>query len=463
MLAGLRRFFGLGDPGVDVPPTEAFADPPTAAQPGTAPVGRFSLVGLQQVREELGDRWPDLAERVERIAETIIGRHLLPGDVFEKNGAGDYVVLFCQLTETEAEFKARVIAQEITRRLLGTEWQTLSLVEAVCTVVPRAAAQADRLDAFLATSFARARPFISNERALAAAPEDGVGSASPAVALGGALPSPVRAPTTATPIRLPPAWRYVPIWDRQGGALLRFRIVPGEGAQPDPVHRAHQPVGAGATQQSVAFSADMAALNAVSAEIVRLAGLDRRLPVICPIHAGALEFPALRRELADAVRHLPPNVRQLLTLELTAPPFWTRSLAMEKFVEEIRGMKVGLASCVPLSREALAALGCLPGPVTIQLPTVGLPEPACLKFLTAFVARASKLRLECGVAGAGTRAIALAAANAGVRFVSGPAIHPEITALDRAVRFALAEEQPRADVAAVIVSRPPARPVSANA
>src|ERR1700689_295325 len=59
----------------------------------------FSLVGLGELREQLGDRWPQLAARVHDLAEAVIRRHLTRGDVFDAHGEDGYVILFTQLTE----------------------------------------------------------------------------------------------------------------------------------------------------------------------------------------------------------------------------------------------------------------------------------------------------------------------------------------------------------------------------
>lgn len=81
--------------------------------------GKLQLVGLEDVRKSLGDKWPAIAERAFAIAEKTIQRHLRPGDIFRKSTEDGFLVLFSQLSETEAQFKARAIADEIRERLTG--------------------------------------------------------------------------------------------------------------------------------------------------------------------------------------------------------------------------------------------------------------------------------------------------------------------------------------------------------
>ena len=81
--------------------------------------GKLQLVGLDSVRESLGDRWPAMADRALAVAERTIQRHLRPGDIFRRSTDDGFLVLFSQLTPTEAQFKAKAIADEIREKLTG--------------------------------------------------------------------------------------------------------------------------------------------------------------------------------------------------------------------------------------------------------------------------------------------------------------------------------------------------------
>jgi PAS domain S-box-containing protein len=81
--------------------------------------GKLQLVGLAAVREALGDKWPGMATRAFIVAERTIQRHLRPGDIFRRSKDEGYLVLFSQLTATEAQFKADAISAEIQEKLTG--------------------------------------------------------------------------------------------------------------------------------------------------------------------------------------------------------------------------------------------------------------------------------------------------------------------------------------------------------
>ncbi|WP_374652988.1 PAS domain-containing protein [Dongia sp.] len=81
--------------------------------------GKLQLVGLEAIKESLGDKWQALAERAHSLAERTIQNHLRHGDIFRRTKDDGYLVLFSHLSATEAQFKANAIAAEIKEKLLG--------------------------------------------------------------------------------------------------------------------------------------------------------------------------------------------------------------------------------------------------------------------------------------------------------------------------------------------------------
>ena len=81
--------------------------------------GKLQMVGLESVKEALGEKWPAVADRAHALAERTIQRHLRPGDIVRRSADDGYLVLFSQLSPTEAQFKANAIADEIKEKLTG--------------------------------------------------------------------------------------------------------------------------------------------------------------------------------------------------------------------------------------------------------------------------------------------------------------------------------------------------------
>ena len=179
----------------------------------------FSLVGLGELRAQLGDRWPQLAARVHDLSEAVIRRHLSRGDVFDAHGEDGYVVLFTQLTEAQAAFKCRVIAKEIAAKLLGADWAGQS-TDGLVFELPVTALGAGSFDEALGEAIARGRPVIS-----AQAPSQALTSAVEPPPIADA-PRPPR-PAGHALVRIAhdrATASYTPGWDFGDEALLHFRF-----------------------------------------------------------------------------------------------------------------------------------------------------------------------------------------------------------------------------------------------
>jgi PAS domain S-box-containing protein len=82
-------------------------------------VGRIKLVGLEEVRAALGDRWPAAAERAMATAEVVIKRHCGPQDSFSRADEISFLMCFGSLSEEESSFRAAMIGREIRNKLIG--------------------------------------------------------------------------------------------------------------------------------------------------------------------------------------------------------------------------------------------------------------------------------------------------------------------------------------------------------
>ncbi|MCC7265766.1 MAG: hypothetical protein IT546_00335 [Caulobacteraceae bacterium] len=390
---------------------------------------RFGLVGLTDLREHLGERWPELAERVHGLAQTVISRHLTRGDVFDAHGEDGYVVLFAQLSKTEADFKCRVIAKEISAKLLGSEWSGLARLDSVTIELEREVLIVDDLAAALDQAVAKGAP-LEEEAPAARSPafvrRQGPAASPPTATVIARAPS--RGPPTL--VETPDAGEppvYAPVWDFGSNAMLRFRLLP-------PVAPAGQPE----PEVVLAAKQDVAALTKALFDLGRLAQLGRRLAVICPLHLTTLGRDGWRSQLVRMLKDCPEPQRRLLTLEFIvpekAPAAWPRALQ---------------ARCAGLPVACTARIGPqgdlsgLRPPAGLTQVNLDLPEGfpgdrAGVAQLDAFAHAASAAGLACGVLGLEDRPLVLAASAAGFSQLSGPAVHEGVHTLTQAVRFDLA-------------------------
>jgi PAS domain S-box-containing protein len=82
-------------------------------------IGHIKLVGLDEVRTALGDRWAAAAHRAMLTAEAVIKKHCGPQDSFSRADDTSFLICFGKLSEEESAFRAAMISREIRTRLIG--------------------------------------------------------------------------------------------------------------------------------------------------------------------------------------------------------------------------------------------------------------------------------------------------------------------------------------------------------
>jgi hypothetical protein len=81
--------------------------------------GRIKLVGLDEVRAAMGERWEATAERAMATAEAIIKRRCGEQDSYSRVDDTSFLICFGLLGERDASFRAAIIGREIRDRLIG--------------------------------------------------------------------------------------------------------------------------------------------------------------------------------------------------------------------------------------------------------------------------------------------------------------------------------------------------------
>jgi PAS domain S-box-containing protein len=135
--------------------------------------GKIKLIGLEDVKASLGDRWPAVAARAMSSAEHVIRRRCGTHDTWSRTADSGFLICFGEATEDEAAFRASAIAREIRSRLIGEgESPAAAQVSAVTAAVDMpdsagqtqdmiAAAIMQRLNAQLAEIERRARDCLA--------------------------------------------------------------------------------------------------------------------------------------------------------------------------------------------------------------------------------------------------------------------------------------------------------------
>lgn len=110
-------------------------------------VAQFRFIGLDDIRERYGARWPEKQARVQMVARHFISRRLRPGDIVV-GGADGFLVVFADPDSGEARTAAAAIADALNAFFLGEEFGR----ELSCT------ARVDTMDAGALSALADALP-----------------------------------------------------------------------------------------------------------------------------------------------------------------------------------------------------------------------------------------------------------------------------------------------------------------
>lgn len=118
-----------------------------------ASAGKIQVLDLGVLKERLGPKWDRMALHVQMFFEAAIRRALKPGDTFSRIEDLSYVVMFRDLTATEAEIECAAISEEVCKRLFGENGEQVSLRNLVARVnlstIPTGDEQKSKLSALL--------------------------------------------------------------------------------------------------------------------------------------------------------------------------------------------------------------------------------------------------------------------------------------------------------------------------
>lgn len=82
--------------------------------------GVVQILGIDQIKADLGKRWPEVQDRASRIVEKVIRQHLSDEDLYHHQEPDNYVLCFKHLDQMAAEAETRQIVAEIEEQLLAS-------------------------------------------------------------------------------------------------------------------------------------------------------------------------------------------------------------------------------------------------------------------------------------------------------------------------------------------------------
>lgn len=107
-----------------------------AAERGDGSAAAFYLINLKDLKRRFGDRWPEIAGKVDTAARRIIDMRISAGDSYMGFEGPIFVVLFQGLDEDAAKAKCAMIAAEIEKKLIGGDGLALAVRASAARLEP---------------------------------------------------------------------------------------------------------------------------------------------------------------------------------------------------------------------------------------------------------------------------------------------------------------------------------------
>jgi GGDEF domain-containing protein len=105
-------------------------------QGDTVAAGVVQILGIEQIKAELGARWPKVKDRASRVIEETIRAHLCEEDLFYRQDSENYVLCFRRFDRATAEAETKRIVAEVQAHLSASvpEYASASLRHTVSEV-----------------------------------------------------------------------------------------------------------------------------------------------------------------------------------------------------------------------------------------------------------------------------------------------------------------------------------------
>jgi hypothetical protein len=377
----------------------AAADPDNEAVPLVA--GSLEIVGLDDVREALGERWGTIAEQAMAIAEAELQAQLGDTDIFRPYGNFSFLVCFAELDSEQAARRAGRIALDLKTKLI-LQIPELAQVVGVEQFVGSIDRRELRLEGMPITDRLFATLQRIREETWAAARR------SRQVLL------------RDIQVQFVPAWHTAKnvvilnrsVLDQTSGArtLAQFQGM----AQPTQIHQTL------AELDCLLLTKSIEALHNANAASSRGSSA-----MLVPVSFRTLGNFRWRSDYCRLLKIMPDLYKGLLFLEIYDVPIGGYAGRLDELLELLNPLIKGVAVEVPLDYPDLSTV-VRPGLWALAVNIAGsgrIDRHASLR-LKQFAEAATAARTISLAHGANSLGLARAAVEAGFTYVDGPAIHP---------------------------------------
>ncbi|QCO14675.1 diguanylate cyclase [Azospirillum brasilense] len=379
----------------------------------TVTAGSVHLIGLDEIRNELGDRWGSVNERVHVYTERMLKKVLSPRDVWFRYGENHYIIVFAQADRKSAQLTCSKVMESLHQALLGhADTRRITVKTAVVDVGGGVALDTARLADLLKDAV--------HKREAPAAPSPPADGAIPATIPTAEARHPhwTEMPADTITPQSRPKVLFRPVFDVKHKVVSTYCCrTDADTSRTLNLMDAFDP-----EREEAVFDLDMETLSLAVSTYNELYANKFRYAQTIPVHFGTLASSRRRREYIQACRMIPRVLMPFLAFELDGLPAGVPYGRLAEIVAMLR----------PFARAAMVILhedaGDLSVYATAGVKGVGLrldgreDEPRILERVQTFCPGPRKFGMFAYVDGVRNPVELEAAEAAGAAYLSGPII-----------------------------------------
>jgi hypothetical protein len=391
--------------------------------------GRVNFIGLDKIKERLGATWERVASSADRIARQTIERHMESGDIFSGLQGFSYVMVFARLSQEQARVKCLLIAEQISKTLLGETGTELINVKAA---VARIDGHIDLKAISLAEELTASLDAAGDLEFLDRQPIPPEPPARAAAALSTAAAAAKQDPLAKL------SFSYRPVWDKTRSVVSAFSCM---------AQVRLSDVGPAADDAAAMIGDDpeeRGRLDEMMQErvLADISGLMRDgLPVllILPVHFETLSSVARRRKFARVLgERLNEESRKRLLIEIDGVPAGAMQSRLIELITPVRALCRGIMLRMSLETSDFANVkGCGAFAIGADVGARVEPEFTLMMWMNRFARAAEKAGVETFAHGLRSLSQVAGGIGAGFGYLDGDAVAKPVAHPRRAVEFRL--------------------------
>jgi hypothetical protein len=384
--------------------------------------GKVNVIGFDQIKERLGEKWPLVSERVHKYFAALLQRLCGPGDVVRQLNELSYVVVFADRDIADAQALCAQLAHRVARYCFG-EGDNVA-VRSVVGEVDRTVLLSDdgladavemRLEASGVETVIPARTLNESlsqaqnahrQLRLVYGEATGVNGGAGAIAV---LPEEL-------------SFLYRPLWDPGKSAVYSYLCQPVIGGGPADSVLYEGGLCHAVDNELHQLELDLIVLRECNRRIAALRDEDKRLLISAPVHFNTLVTPRLWREYLTQYQYVPAESSRYLGFMIYGVGEGVPNVRLAQEIPKL-SLRSKYVFCTVGDRPEMAL-----NFANTSLQAVGMLVSASYsdRDLIAQVRQLGRKARRAGVGafalGAPSRSFVLNAIESGVRAIEGPAV-----------------------------------------